>query len=233
MERDDTEDLRRRLYAPGASAADVERFHGAEAAPRDVVVEVAPPPPARPRRLLPLLAVGVLGLMVVVGLAVARATTASQAAIQAPTPVRMTADDRQEIEHNLADGNGAGIAAFLLTHRAPRGLVDVRRAFTVERTGTGDGVAEIAPVTAETFQGHATVLLALERSGEAGWTLYRRQVDPTGEQQLVAQRQRRGAQDAGALTTDTFRYASGDRPVQVHVEAPAGVRWGIAIVFSD
>ena len=233
MVRDDAEDLRRRLYAPGASAEDVERFHGADAAPRAVVVEVATPPPARPRRLLPLLAVAVLGVLVVVGLSVARATTATQAAIPAPTPVRMTADDRQEIENNLADGNGAGIAAFLVTHRAPPALVDVRRAFTVERTGIGDGIAQIAPVTAETFQGHATVLIALERSGDAGWTLFRRHVDPSGEQQLVPQRQRRGVQDAGALTTDTFRYASGDRPVEVHVQAPTGVRWGIAIVFSD
>ncbi|MBW4040869.1 MAG: hypothetical protein HIU86_01905 [Acidobacteria bacterium] len=234
MERDDAEDLRRRLYAPGASIADVERYRDLESPPPPGLVEPpSPPPPARPWRLLSLVAVAVVVLLVAVGIGVARATTAAQDAIPAPTPVRMSADDRQEIETNLADGNGAGIAAFLVTHRAPPALVGVRRAFTVERTGTGDGVAQIAPVTAETFRGHATVLIALEQSGEMEWTLYRRRIDPSGSQQLVLQRQRRGLQDAGALTTDTFRYASGDRPVEVHVQAPAGVRWGIAVVLSE
>jgi hypothetical protein len=236
--RDDAEDLRRRLYAPGASADDVARFREAGPAPGAAAVLEDPPPPAPSRRgrlvrLLVLAGLGVLGVLVVTGIALARSTTAAQEAVPAPTPVPRTADDRLEIQDDLAVGNGAGIAAFLVTHRPPPALVHVRRAFTVERAGTGDGVAEIFPVTAATFEGHATVLMVLARSGDAGWTLLRRQVDSSGEQRLVQQRQRRGVQEAGVLTTDTFRYASGDRPVEVHVKAPAGVRWGLAVVFSD
>ena len=238
VERDDAEDLRRRLYAPGASADDVDRFREAEPAPRPVAVvaePLLPPPPPRSRRrpVLLLGAVVVLAALVVVGITVGRVTTAAQDSVAAATPVRMSADDFQEIETNLSDGNGAGIAAFLVTHSAPPALVRVERADTFETHGTGDTVAQITPVMAETFQGHATVLIALERTGEAGWTLYRRRIDPTGEQQLVVQQQRRGVQEAGALTTDTFRYASGDRPVQVRVEAPAGVRWGLAVVLTN
>lgn len=229
--REDAEELRRRLYAPGASADDVDRFR--EVAPAAVAVLDDPLPRPPRRRLVPLLAVLGLAVLVVAGIAVARITTTSEAAVPAPTPVRMSADDRQEIEDNLAAGNGAGIAAFLVTHRSPPALLDVHRAFTFEASGTGDGVAVVSPVGAQTVEGRATVLLALARSGEGGWTVFRRQVGPGGEEQLIRQRQRAGEQEAGALTTDTFRYASGDRPVEIHVTAPAGVRWGVAVVLSD
>ena len=234
MERDDAEELRRRLYAPGASADDVERFRSADPALTAVVDQAPPPePPSRRPRLIALVAVVLLGLLVVAGISLARITTATQDAIPAPTRVAMTADDVQEIEGNLADGNGAGIAAFLVTHRAPPALLSATRADTIESAGTGDGVAQISPVTAETFQGRATVLLVLARTGDAGWTVFRRQVDSAGDQQILRQRQRAGLQVAGVLTTDTFRYASGDRPVEIHVQAPAGVRWGVAVVLSD
>ena len=58
-------------------------------------------------------------------------------------------------------------------------------------------------------------------------------VDPAGEQQYVRQTLRGGEQAAGVLTTTTYRYASGDRPVRMSVDVDQGVRWGVAVVFTD
>lgn len=240
MVRDDAEALRRRLYAPGASEADVDRYRVVEPAP--VRTAPAPPPPepdeaaiplsTRRRLLLPLVALALVAA-VSGGIAIARATGARPTAVLAATPIPMTTEDRQDIESTLAQGNSGGIAAFLVTHRATPALRTATRLYTLEHAGVGDGTFELTPVPAEAFQGRATVLLVLEQGGEARWTALRRQVDPSGEQQDVAQRTRGGEQAAGVLTTDTFRYASGDRPVELRVQAAPGARWGVAVVFSD
>ncbi|MGN6444077.1 hypothetical protein [Amnibacterium sp.] len=232
MVRDDAEELRRRLYAPGASDADVERYRRVE--PAVVVAErTPPPPPPAPPRRSRLLAVAVVVLVVVVALVVVVTQARSTPPVPQPTPVPMTAADRQDALTDLAAGNGGGIAAFLLTHRAPPGLEHATRFYTLEDAGIGPGTFEVAPVTAETFRGRATVLLVVDRPADVQWTTFRRAIGPDGVQRLVLQEQRGGEQAAGSLTSATFRYGSGDRPVELRVAAPDGVRWGVAIVLSD
>lgn len=233
MEREDAEDLRRRLYAPGASPADVDRYRVVEPPAHEAPVpEALPAGPAR-RRYLLTAAVVVVAAVVATGVTVARLSAATESPLLAPTPIAMSAEDRADSEQFLADGDGGGIAAFLLTHRVTPQLASATRFTTLEDAGTGDGTFEVTGVPAVAFQGRATVLLVLEHDGDARWTTFRRQVDPSGEQRLVRQRARGGHQDAGVITTDTFRYGSGDRPIEVRVQAPAGDRWGIAVVLTD
>jgi hypothetical protein len=248
MVREDAEELRRRLYAPGASDADRDRYEAVgaatKAAPAEPVpvrvapaeAEAAPPPPAAPvrrRRVGPLIA----GAAVVVALLVGGVTAARLAADgrpsgPAPTPVAMSDEDRRSVQENLTLGNYAGIAAFLVTHRV-LALGNPSRVETVEKMGVGNGTVRLSPVPPQTVRGRATVLFVTAGSAQAGWTTLRREVDPSGEQQFVRQVERSGFQQGGQITTHTYRYKSGDRPVELRITVPDGVRWGAAVVFTD
>jgi hypothetical protein len=253
MVREDAEALRRRLYAPGASDADRARYAalgaGDDAAPAPVEhapVEVSaapvdaapgtPPPasaPARRRRARTL----IIGAAVVVALIVGGITAARLAADgrpsgPPPTPIAMTDEDRQSLRDNLTVGGYAGIAAYLLTHRVLP-LTGATRIDPVEGKGVGKGVVSLSPVSPETVRGRATVLFVTAGAAEVTWTTLRRKVDASGEQLYVSQVQRSGFQQGGQLTTHMYRYASGDRPVELRVDVPDGVRWGAAVVFSD
>ncbi|GAA4741787.1 hypothetical protein GCM10025783_11260 [Amnibacterium soli] len=247
MVREDPEALRRRLYAPGASEADRARYEAAgrvakagpaQPAPRepeppeDPAVPAAPPP-ARRRRVGAAIAGGaVVVALLVGGITAARLAADGQPSAPPPTPVPMSDEDRRTVQENLTLGNFGGIAAFLVTHRA-LSLGDPTRVETLERRGIGEGTVRLSPVPPETVRGRATVLLVTAGSAQVDWTTLRREVDPSGEQQYVQQEERGGFQQGGQITVHTYRYGSGDRPVELHVTAPDGVRWGAAVVFTD
>jgi hypothetical protein len=249
--REDAEELRRRLYAPGASDADRARFEATErsarsappARPTPAEPDAIAPPPAdgvpaaaprsRRRRIgMPIAVAAVIAAVLVGGITAARLAADGRPSGPPPTPVAMTDEDRRSVQESLTRGNYAGIAAFLVTHRALK-LGSPSRIETLERMGTGDKVLTLSPVPAETVQGRATVLLVLAGSGQADWTTLRREVDPSGEQVYVRQVQRSGFQEGGQITTHTYRYARGDRPVELQVSVPNGVRWGAAVLFTD
>lgn len=246
MVREDPEELRRRLYAPGASDADRARYEAVGPAPKAVPAEpepvevatppTAPPPPPAPvrrRRLGTALAGAALVVTLLVGgVTAARLAADGRPSGPPPTPVPMSDEDRRSVQENLTLGNYAGIAAFLVTHRVLQ-LGNPTRVETVEKMGVGTGTLRLAPVPAETVRGRATVLVVTAGSAQVDWTTLRREVDPSGEQQYVRQVERTGFQAGGQITTHTYRYASGDRPVELRVSVPDGVRWGAAVVFTD
>ncbi|MGT2427157.1 hypothetical protein [Amnibacterium kyonggiense] len=239
MMREDAEALRRRLYAPGASEADVDRFRDAgavDAAAADPVpAGAADPPQRRPARtravILGALALAVL--VVVLAVAAGRAATGTERPETPLTVLPMTAEDRQDVADAFVDGRSAGIAAYLVTHRAPPTLRTATRLFTEEHAGTGPATVDLDPGPASAVEGRATVLVALQQAGRVSWSAFRRQVDATGEQRLVLQRERGGELDGDQLTDDAFPYRTGDRPVQVRIDAAPGARWGFAVVYSD
>jgi hypothetical protein len=244
MVREDPEELRRRLYAPGASGDDIDRYRAAgtaskAAAPKAPAAtpEVAAPsgeaPANRHGRLRAVVVAVVVVLVIAGGITAARFAADGRPSGPPPMAVAMSDEDRRSVQDSLARGNYAGIAAFLVTHRAIKHLEHANRIDTIERMGVGDGTVLLSPVPAEAVQGRATVLLVLGGSGQAGWTTMRRRIDPSGEQLYVRQVQRSGFQEGGLITTHTYRYASGNRPVELRVSAPAGVHWGAAVVFSD
>lgn len=233
VERDEAEALRRRLYAPGASDADVERYRTTEqaAAPAEAPVDVVAAPRRRRFPVVPVVLVTLLALLG--GVAVARATTAVRPDLVAPSVLPMTAADRQDIAEDLAAGRRGAIAAFLLTHPSPPALRHATRFFTIERAGVGSGTVDLSGVPAAASSGRATVLLVLGADGDASWSTFRRAATAGGTARDVQQRVRGGRFEADRLTADTFRYGSGDRPVQLRVQAPDGIRWGAAVVYSD
>ena len=60
MERDDAEARRRRLYAPGASDDDVERYRAVE--PEPVATTVVAPRPSTGRRRMPIVPIALVYL---------------------------------------------------------------------------------------------------------------------------------------------------------------------------
>ncbi|RIX27788.1 hypothetical protein [Amnibacterium setariae] len=268
MAREDAEALRRRLYAPGADAADVERFRaagGVAPAPRVPasarVRRAAPevevrPVPVRPPEPLPLdaepsapgasdaprggprgrglLVVAIVAVLAAGGLVAVRLALPPTSNAPSATPVAVDAADRAAFDENLVIGNAAGIAAFLVTHRRPLpAIADATRYFTVEEHGTGEGLVTLSPVSSAAIEGRATVVLVVDAPARVGWRSLRRQVDSSGEQRYTTQVERAGQQEPGVPTTHTYRYARGDRPVELRIDVPDGVRWGAAVVFTD
>lgn len=228
--REDAEALRRRLYAPGAEGDDVDRYRaaggGAEAAaPRRRTVR-------RPRASA-VLVTAVILVLIVVGIGVARIAARPTPTGPAPTPLAVDAADRRGFEQNLEQGRAAGIAAYLITTRTLARFSGATRFDTIEDKGVGDGVITLPPIDAAAVEGRATVFLVVDVPGQVGWSTLRRTFDQAGAQQLVPQVHREGQQQPGIVTVHTYRYSSGNRPVELEVVAPDGVRWGAAVVFSD
>jgi hypothetical protein len=151
----------------------------------------------------------------------------------APQAIAVDGPQRSEFVQNLAGGGAAGIAAYLVTHRSPEPLRTATRFYTIERHGTGPVAFSLSGVPAETQAGRATVFLVLQVDGRATWTAYRVRAQVDDPSPLQAVERRTGEQQAGVLTSTTFSYRSGGRPVRLEIDAPKGVRWGAAVVFSD
>jgi hypothetical protein len=235
--REDAEVLRRRLYAPGASAADVERYRGLGIAVRVVPPEDRPPVARRrsPARLLrPVaLAVVILAGLALVRVAAREATPVTVPVVRAATAVAMPATDRAAMRTALAERDDVAVAGLLLAYRVPPALRTATRSLLVEQTGSGTATVPVDPQSSRVFRGRATVLLVLDRAARAGWTTSWRRVDGSGVRTLERQQERSGLQSAGEPTSATYRYGSGEQPVQVRVDAPDGVRWAVEVVFTD
>ncbi len=233
-QRQDREALRRRLYRPDASPDDLQRF--ASAAPRTArrAGASATPTPRRRRPRPSRRAVGAAGvaavLLVVAGALLLRPTGAPPA--PAPTGVALSAEDRSELLQNLARGGDAGIAAYLVTHPSPPGLVATDGTITDELHGSGPGTLPLDVSQVPAGAGRATVLVVVAQPVHVAWQALRLGTDGSPVVVLRPVAERQGDQAAGALTTATFAHSDGGRPVRLRVDVPDGVRWGAAVVFT-
>lgn len=239
----DLDELRRRIYRPDATDEDRDRYRmrmaGEPAAvlpppARGTAPSAGPGLPSRPRTRRGLLLAGALTVLGLVGVGIGALPRApAEPPSRSPGPVPVDAEARSELVQNLAAGNAAGIAAYLVVHPPPQAIRGTTRLFTVERHGTGPGSFSIAGTPAETRSGRATVLLVVGVPARASWTAYRVRPRRDDRDALQAIERRSGDLQAGALTSTTFRYRLGGRPVRLEVHVPDAVQWGAAVVFSD
>jgi hypothetical protein len=243
------DELRRRIYRPDATDADRARYRellGQARHPgRSTHAEPDPDPdPGRPavavstdpprRRGGGLVLAGALALLAATGVGIILLPR-GEPALPGPSPRAIAADGptRSEFVENLAAGGTAGIAAYLVTHPSPSELRGASRFFTIERSGTGPHSFSLNGTPADAESGRATVLLVVQVQGRAAWTAYRVREQSDDPSPLQAIARRSGDQRSGVLSSATFRYPGGGRPVRLDVDVPAGVRWGAAVVFSD
>jgi hypothetical protein len=242
----DLDELRRRIYREDATDEDRARYRALtqrmpQASPLrgPGADRAAHPEPANdhavlrrgPRRVL---LAGAFALVALAGIGLGILPRGAPEP-PSPSPQAVTFDGptRSEFVQNLAGGGAAGIAAYLVTHRPPAPLLTANRYFTIEREGTGPRTISLNSTPPETLAGRATVFLVLEVEGHAGWSAsrIREQTDDPSPLQVIARRS--GDQQSGVMTSATFRYPAGGRPVRLDIDAPAGVRWGAAVVFTD
>jgi hypothetical protein len=221
------------MYAPGATAEDRERYRAALAANRErPSPQPGPDGPRRSpgagrvRRLLTALAVpAVVALAVLLSRAVPGSTSPSL------TPIAIDAAERAGLIRNLTDGGPPGLTTLLLEHGRIRS--SAIRQGPMEHWGLGPGTVSLTLSAPPAKVGSVTVVLVCDRSAAASWTaLSLRPVagsdDPAGP---VAERG--GSQRPGVPTTGTFVYPAGHPPLQLWIDVPKDVHWGVVVVFTD
>jgi hypothetical protein len=233
------EDLRRRLYRPGADDGDVAAY-------LEATHEDGPPAPEpvrqrrpRSRRRRPVLvaAGGLVALLALLGVVrtLGEGQEAGPAAAVLGTPTPSVAplptafvepDTRIVFLRNLLSGRDAGLLAWVDDHGwAP----EVPRDRFVETHGTGDGVVSL-PVGSAAGDGRLVVLLVLAEDGVASWSSARLVLHDDRTVRLAAVSTRTGSLQAGVPTYGRVDFGWRDRPMRVIVEAPAGATWGLAAV---
>ena len=171
--------------------------------------------PRRRRRLLVVAAAMVLVVLAGIGVAAVRIAQAQQPTdLRAATEIATNGSDREAFGENLALGNNAGIAAYLVTHPSPPSMRGGTRYFTIERDGTGPGAVDLAPCRRRRVrQGERAARARRGRGGELD------RVPPQ-------RRQRRGAAvrpAGGAGRSAAGRRAHGD---DLPLPRPATARSG-------
>jgi hypothetical protein len=253
---DELAELRRRLYAPGATDADRAAFAAADAARATsepvaapvAVVDDPPPPPAPPARPVPargrIIAVGAATVLVVasaVFVAVAHPfrpgpVTASPVPSVAPSligSIPVPAAARAEFLRDLRRGEDPKLLDYLDTHPTTL-LASLRASGSTDTTGfsgTGPSTENLAPER-PTTRGHMTLVLVTEQDVHFQWTptTVAPSNDRSGPERPVADLD--GAAGAGQPVSGTVAY-SGGVPSRLTLLVPAGVHWGAVVVYTD
>ncbi len=228
------EELRRRVYAPGATDADRAEYRRLREVadrpepPDEPLVEPsrppwtgAPEPAPRARGRRRLLLTAAVGILAVTGMITALVSSADAGPpVPEPTPVSVDPAIRAAFLRNLTAGRIAGIANYLRSERFATPLRDATRYTVVEHWGTGPHSIPIRPAEDVPTAGRATVVLIVRTDGRAGWTLttlrpYLRADDPSN---LLGARA--GDAEAGTPTFASVRYRSETVPRTLRVDVP-------------
>ena len=248
--------LRRRLYAPDVTEAEVAAYRAA--AERRVEEAEAP---AHDHRGRPAAAEGVrhgrralVGggaavLLVAAGIAVlvtAHPLAGLTGATSTPTPsvtapvrlaegaVPTSIASRAGFVSALQGGREPGLLQYLFEHRAylPAAISTVQRADSTEYAGQGSSTLALAPSDLAQHGGRVTVFLVLDRPATYSWRAQRvaQRNDRSGP--VVELAEQAGRNRAGEPTTTTFRY-DGRAPTRLAVYTDETVKWGAVVVFTD
>jgi hypothetical protein len=223
--------LRRRLYRPGSSEADLRRYlDERDAIARDEPVDDTPPRALPQRRRLVMGASG-LGLALVVALTVAvdhgaparvAAKPATPAATAGP-PLTMDVGDGQ----TLTVPAGA-VTTSTATPTSVRGTAVVGRLFE----GSGNAVVSIDPPSDPLSGGSAVVLASSSSRIPVAWrVLSTLRLGRAFSGPMVLARGI-SAEPSGAPVPQTFRYQAESPPARIAVAAPHGTRWSLLIAVA-
>lgn len=225
------DELRRRLYAPDATEADVVAYRAARSAD-DQAGDGAPPPPARRRSAARLGAIATATLVVVAGavvLAVAHppAPTPSRTAPAPAGRIAVPASVRNGFVRDLETGADPGLLAYLDAH--PAALRTRVRTDRTESTGVGPTTLALAPPTTTERAGHVTVVLVTDRQVAYEWraTVIAASNDRSGPEPSVATHDGRAA--SGEPVSGTVGYEGGV-PTALTLLLPTGVRWAAVVL---
>lgn len=242
MDDADQEQLRRRLYEPGASQADIEAYRAVEprGAPEHHDVGAV-----RSRSALragaagaaiALAAVGVVALVVAHPFAPSRdvptptTTTAAVDAGEVPVP----ASARAAFLSAFDDGDDPQLLGWLDAH--PDALLTrlrgAGRPDSTEFTGVGPATITLSPTTPAERSGRFTVVLVTDQASRFEWEATRVAMsnDRSGPEQPVATHD--GSSRAGVPVSGTVVYSTGV-PTRLTVLLPTGARWAAVVVYSS
>lgn len=216
---EDGEQLRRRLYRPGAGHDDVDAYLAAREPEPDPVVDTAPA--GRRRRWQPVVGVLVPAVVVVALIGVVRAPAGTSGAVR-PTPLpTSTIEPRTSVAFvsRIRSGRDAGLAAWW----------DPGAPF-VEEHGAGSRTVELPPPAGSA---RITVLLVLASDATAGWSIDRLVIHDDRTIHLRELEGADGSVTAGVPAVGHLDATPTAQPSRLVVDAPAGVRWGVAAVYSN
>lgn len=240
------DDLRRRLYQPGAAAEDVALYETARGGPREAPSIPAGSAPAKGRRVAVVVGAAVVGGAVVGALVAAFVSAGvgarpvsrpSASASPSASVASIVEDDvpapfpaRAAFVRALGSGGRAGVLAYLSAHPdlLPPQLRTVQRAASSEYAGRGATTLTLSPSALAQRGGRMTVIIVLARTGRSRWEATRTGGDPS--RQVVAAQA--GESQAGAPVASTVVYGRG-APSRLTVDVDDGARWGAVVVFTD
>ena len=246
--------LRRRLYAPDVTEAEVAAYRAA--AERQTAAEA----PAHEHRSRPTRALAPRGhralvggaagvLLVAAGIAVlvtTRPLAAFTSAAPSPTPsataparliegaVPTSIASRAAFVSALQSGREPGLLEYLYGHRTylPASISTPQRAASTEYAGQGSSTLALDPSDLTQHGGRVTVFLVLDRPATYSWRAQRIAHLDDRSGPVLELAEQAGSNRAGEPTTTTFRY-EGRAPTRLAVYTDETVKWGAVVVFTD
>jgi hypothetical protein len=219
------DELRARLYRPGATAEDRRRYDAAQAAAAASAAPASAPSaapgreapdasPARPRhrRRGPILAAVLVAGVLTAGVAAARMSAEATSTSAAPRATPTPGDD-------------------LLHWHPERPVTGVRLASdpTVQQFhGRGAGTAQLEARGLPDSEGRLEVMLTVADDAPVLWTATRVDVGPGSIVNVRVLGGHSGMQRRAVPVPVSFLFAGGP-PTEVHVQVPNGVAWGLVV----
>ena len=225
--------LRRRLYAPDVTEAEVAAYRATRRTPVD-----------RARIAVVAGAVLLVAAVVIVVLVSTRppaAVAPPRASLSSAVPPALTqstipasASMRLAFVGALQEGRSAGLLPFFLAHPTarPANLRTNGRADSTEYSGHGSSTIALDPSALAEHGGRVTVIVVTDRAAAFTWTAERiaQRNDRSGP--VVTLATQRGSTRPGEPVASTFVY-DGGAPARLALELGARVHWGAVVVFTD
>lgn len=248
--------LRRRLYAPGATEADITAYRTAieqDEEPTDQPIADVARPAVRRRRAVAWAAVAAAAVLVVAALGVTAvaqlrplageterpdATTATtgapEAEAEAEGTIPTSAAVRLAFVRALRSGRTPGLLNYVFEHPEyrPSTLRTTGAAASNEYSGQATHTIALDPPSSTANGGWMTVIVLLDSDTPFSWQAERIDQRDDRSGPVVPVGSHRGSARAGVPISATIPY-TGAAPTRLAVFVDESVRWDVVVVFPD